>query len=135
MRLSEGHHRSSKGSGMVIPMATGHTWHVTAVHGRPPMNAPKKQSVRGTPQTPHAMLIPDQGTTPMRRSIDKRTQAGDLGADPAAKSVSPSKAFRVISSARGKNLLRTGARGALRAVAITDPTVVKKVNSKVANRG
>lgn len=99
------------------------------------MNAPKKQSVNGTPQTPHAMLIPDQGTTPMRRSTDKRTQAGDLGADPAAKSVSPSKAFRVISSARGKSRLRVGARGALRAVAITDPMVVKKVNSKVANRG
>lgn len=67
--------------------------------------------------------------------MDKRTQAGDLGADPAAKSVSPSNAFRVISRARGKSRLRVGARGALRAVAITDPTVVKKVNSKVANRG
>jgi len=67
--------------------------------------------------------------------MDKRTQAGDLGAEPEAKSVSPSKAFRVMSSARGKNLLRTGAKGALRAVAITDPMVVKKVNSKVANRG
>jgi len=99
------------------------------------MNAPKKQSVKGTPQTPHAILIPDQGTTPMRRSIDKRTQAGDFGADPAVKSVSPSRAFRVMSSARGKNLLRTGARGALSAVAITDPMVVNKVNSKVANRG
>lgn len=99
------------------------------------MNAPKKQSVSGTPQTPHAMLIPDQGTTPMRRNIDKRTQADDLGADPTDKSVSPSRAFRVISSARGKSRLRTGARGALRAVAITDPTVVNKVNNKVANRG
>ena len=81
------------------------------------------------------MLIPDQGTTPTRRSIDKRTQAGDFGADPTVKSVSPSKAFRVMSRARGKSLLRTGARGALRAVAITDPTVVKNVNSKVANKG
>ena len=99
------------------------------------MKAPRKQSDKGTPQTPHAILIPDQGTTPMRRSIDKRTQAGDLDADPAAKSVSPSKAFRVISKARGKKRLRVGARGALRAVAITDPTVVKNVNNKVANRG
>ena len=81
------------------------------------------------------MLIPDQGTTPMRRSIDKRTQAGDFGADPAAKSVSPSSAFRVMSNARGKSLLSTGARGALSAVAITDPTVVKRANSKVANSG
>lgn len=53
-------------------------WHVTAVQGRVPMNAPSMQSERGTPETPQAMLIPDHGTTPMSRKTERRTQAEEV---------------------------------------------------------
>jgi hypothetical protein len=56
-------------------------WHVTAVQGRQPMKVPNMQSLRDTPQTPHAILMPDHGTTPMRRRTERRTQAAVLGFD------------------------------------------------------
>jgi len=42
------------------------------------MNAPAMQSRIDTPVTPHAMLSADQGTTPTKRSTDRRTHAGLL---------------------------------------------------------
>lgn len=53
-------------------------WQVTAVQGRLPMRTPAMQSLMGTPQTPLAILIPLHGTTPMRRRMVRRTQAGVL---------------------------------------------------------
>ena len=95
------------------------------------------QSTRETPQTPLAMLIPDHGTTPTRRSTERRTQAGDLGLDgdpegSGSKSESPPRALRVISNARGKSLARKGPRGAESKVAQAEPTVVSALRSTVA---
>lgn len=56
-------------------------WHVTAVQGRHPMKVPNIQSLRGTRQTPEAMLMPDQGTTPTSRKTERRTHADDLFRD------------------------------------------------------
>ena len=79
------------------------TWDVTAVHGRAPMNVPRKQSVMETPQTPHAMLRPDQGTTPIKRRIDNRIQTGVLFCVVEFESESPCRAFLVTASARGNH--------------------------------
>lgn len=95
------------------------------------------QSVIATPHTPHAMLMPDHGTTPIKRSTDSRTQAGDLFFDwsPDASisaSEAPSRADRVMSSARGKKCVRKGARGVERSVAHAEPMVVSAVRRMVA---
>ena len=116
------------------------TWHVTAVHGRDPINAPSMQSVIDTPQTPHAMLIPDQGTTPMRRSTDRRTHAEDRGfADlpdvSRSGSESPSRALRVMSKARGKKCVKKGERGVASNVAHAEPIMVRVVRRTVAYAG
>lgn len=79
------------------------TWDVTAVHGRAPMNVPRKQSVIETPQTPHAMLRPDQGTTPIRRRIDSRIHTGVLFCEVEFESESPCRAFLVTARARGNH--------------------------------
>ena len=90
-------------------------WHVTAVHGNDPMKEPKTQSRRATPHTPHAMLMPDQGTMPIRRRMERRTQAeeceddeeegesfsGDDEDGDEEAGEDPSMALRVISRARG----------------------------------
>lgn len=101
------------------------------------MNAPSMQSLMATPHTPQAMLIPDHGTTPMRRSTERRTHADDLDLDfaPRSGSESPSNALRVMSSARGKKWVRNGARGVASRVAQRDPIVVSVVRSTVANAG
>lgn len=102
-----------------------------------PMKAPSKQSVIETPQTPQAMFIPDQGTTPMRRKIERRTQVDEV--DLMTLSVfefgSPSNAERVIARARGKNWVRKGARGFESMVAQAEPIVVRVVRSMVARTG
>jgi hypothetical protein len=115
-------------------------WQVTAVHGKDPMNAPRIQSLIATPQTPQAMLIPDQGTTPMRRNTESRTHADDLGFElevDGAKSdfESPSRAFLVRSRARGKKWVRNGASGVASIVAHTEPRVVRVVRRMVAYAG
>jgi len=79
------------------------TWDVTAVHGSAPMNVPRKQSAIETPQTPHAMLRPDQGTTPIKRRIDNRIQTGVLFCEVEFESESPCRAFLVTASARGNH--------------------------------
>jgi hypothetical protein len=107
---------------------------VTAVHGKVPMNVPNMQSQSGTAQTPQAMLMPDHGTIPMSRRIERRTQAGDVDLD-VATSGSPSKVVRVNSTARGKKWDKSGARGVARRVAQADPSVVRVVRSSVARAG
>lgn len=113
------------------------TWQVTAVHGRDPMKAPSMQSGRDTPQTPQAMLIPDHGTTPMRRRTESRTQAEDRGLAELSRSrsESPSRALRVISNARGKKWVKKGARGVANKVAQVEPTIVRAVRRIVAYAG
>ena len=110
------------------------TWQVTAVQGRVPMNVPRRQSLRGTPHTPHAILMPDHGTTPTRRRTDRRTQAGDVALT-AAEFGSPSNATRVNSNARGKKWDKSGASGEERRVAQAEPTVVRDVRRMVAREG
>lgn len=107
-------------------------WQVTAVHGREPINEPKKQSFNATPQTPQAILMPDHGTMPIKRSTDSRTHAGDFG---FSSFVAPSIAFRVMSKARGNILTKNGASGAANRLAKIEPTVVRRVSKSVANAG
>ena len=107
-------------------------WQVTAVQGKEPMKDPIKQSIRGTPQTPQAILMPDQGTMPMRRRIESRIHGDDFV---FSELDAPSIAFRVRSSAFGKNLTTYGANGAARRLANIDPIVVRKVRRSVASAG
>jgi len=104
------------------------------------MNVPSMQSRMDTPQTPQAMFMPDQGTTPMRRRTERRTQGDDLGFKkvPGASgsaSESPPRALRVISNARGNNFARKGPRGVERRVAQAEPTVVRVIRRMVAYIG
>lgn len=99
------------------------------------MNEPSAQSLIATPQTPLAMLMPDQGTTPTRRSTDRRTHADDLDFVRVSRCASPSRALRVMSSARGKKREMNGARGMARRVARTEPMVVSAVRRMVAIAG
>ena len=116
-------------------------WQVTAVQGRQPMKAPRKQSFSDTPVNPQAMLSPDHGTTPTSRRTDKRTHAGELLVDDIWLDFSdsvvadPSRAVRVIWTGRGKKRVRTGASGVASKVANTDPIDVSIVINNVANRG
>lgn len=107
-------------------------WQVTAVQGSDPMNEPKKQSFIDTPHTPHATLMPDQGTMPMRRRTESLIQADDFG---FSSLVAPSIAFRVISNARGNVFTKNGASGAASRLANIEPKVVKSVSKSVANAG
>ena len=93
------------------------------------------QSLKATPQTPLAMLIPDHGTTPISRSTERRTQADDLLLVCVFELASPSRALRVKSRARGKKCVRKGARGVARSVANVEPTVVSAVSRRVASAG
>lgn len=108
---------------------------MTAVHGKEPMNEPRIQSLSATPQTPLAMLIPDQGTTPTSRNTERRTQAGDLVLARVSTLTSPSSALRVISRARGKKWVMKGASGIANSVANIEPRAVSAVNSNVASAG
>lgn len=107
------------------------TWHVTAVHGNEPIKAPRKQSHTATPHTPQAMLIPDHGTTPMRRRIDSRTHAEELSAFES----SPSSTDRVMANGLGMRRVRNGPRGAASALADSDPNVVSNVRRITASAG
>lgn len=97
------------------------------------MKPPRRQSFIATPQTPQAMLIPDHGTTPTRRRIERRTH----GADDCdfSELEFPSIALRVKSRARGKILTRNGSRGAANKLAKIDPAVVRTVRRMVAKAG
>lgn len=108
---------------------------MTAVHGNEPINEPSIQSLSATPQTPLAMLIPDQGTTPTSRSTERRTQADDLALARVSTLASPSSALRVISRARGKKWVIKGASGIASSVANKEPRVVNAVKSSVARAG
>jgi len=101
------------------------------------MKAPSMQSVRDTPQTPQAILIPDHGTTPMRRRTESRTHVEERGFAELSRcrSASPSRALRVMSNARGKKWVRKGARGVANKVAQAEPTIVRAVRRMVAYAG
>lgn len=104
------------------------------------MKAPNIQSVMATPQTPHAILIPDHGTTPIRRRTERRTHAEDRGFDEfpnssRSESESPSRALRVMSNARGKKWVKNGANGVDSIVAHAEPTIVSVVSRIVAYAG
>lgn len=89
-----------------------------------------------TPQRPEAMLIADHGTTPTRRKTASLTQAADLVFVPSSfisGSVSPSKLDRVMSRAFGNRYVRYGANGIASSEAHTEPIVVSRVRSSVAN--
>jgi hypothetical protein len=90
------------------------------------MKVPNIQSLSDTPHTPQAMLMPDHGTTPIRRITERRTHGEDLGSEP------PARALRVISNARGNKMARNGASGVERRVAHREPNVVKVVRRIVA---
>jgi hypothetical protein len=109
---------------------------VTAVQGKQPINDPSMESARGTSHTPQAMLIPDHGTTPMRRRTERRTQAGVVFGDSDLPEISgsaePDKALRVISSARGKRLVKKGPSGFESREAHADPSMVRVVSRMVA---
>lgn len=81
------------------------------------------------------MLIPDQGTTPTRRRTDNRTHVGDFDFTPVVKFDSPSKALRVICSARGNRRDREGANGTHKRVAQIEPSVVNAESNNVARMG
>jgi hypothetical protein len=98
------------------------------------MNVPSAQSYRETPHTPHATLMPDQGTTPMRRRIDKRTHAAPRLVL-TAESEDPSSAARPISRILGKNAVISGASGVANSVAQIEPAVVSAVSSSVPYKG
>lgn len=105
------------------------------------MKAPMTQSPSETPHTPHAILMPDHGTTPTNRKTDNRTHADDLllctsvVESSCGLSDSPWSAVRVMSRARGKRYVRNGARGVARRVAQMDPIVVSVVRKRVAMIG
>lgn len=99
------------------------------------MKDPNIQSTNETPHTPHAMLIPDQGTTPTRRRIESRTQAGDFELVLISDSGSDSNALRARASGRGKKRVRIGARGVARRDANIEPMVVTSVRRSVAHNG
>lgn len=100
------------------------------------MNAPSMQSVKDTPHTPHAILIPDHGTTPINRNTDNRTHADERPwFDSSSVSDAPSNAFRVMSSARGKKCVRNGASGVANSVAQAEPSIVSVVSNIVAYAG
>lgn len=105
---------------------------MTAVQGKHPINDPSMESDSGTSHTPQAMLIPDHGTTPMRRRTERRTQAGDVDLPEISGSAEPDKALRVISSARGKRLVKKGPSGFESKEAHADPSMVRVVSRMVA---
>ena len=99
------------------------------------MNVPRKQSASETPHTPQAMLRPDHGTTPIKRRIDRRTQAGVLFCEVELESESPCKAFLVTARARGNHWDNRGAIGRDRRDEKIEPIVVRSVRSRVAQAG
>jgi hypothetical protein len=80
------------------------------------------------------MLIPDHGTTPMRRRTERRTHV-EFSLPSESESISPPRAERVMSKARGKKYVKNGARGFDKRVAQTEPIVVKAVKRTVARAG
>ena len=64
------------------------------------MKVPRKQSLKPTPRTPQATLIPDHGTIPISRNTVKRTQTGDEALVLALVPESASKALRAKANGR-----------------------------------
>ena len=122
-----------------ISVGRKRTWQVTAVHGRLPMNAPTAQSQTRTPVTPHAILMPDHGTIPTRRIIERRTQIGVLDFEvPLISGVGdgpPWRADFVSVMALGKKRMTRGPTGVARSEERRDPPVVMVAWRMVAGMG
>lgn len=115
-----------------------------------PINAPAAQSRRDTPVNPHAILRPDQGTIPIRRSTDSLTHAGvpdavavegaayldsSIGSEDTLEADVPSNTDRVSSMGLGNKRVSIGARGAASNVEKIEPIVVRAVMTRVASSG
>lgn len=102
------------------------------------MNVPNAESHILTPHTPHATLIPLQGTTPTNLITTNLTHAGVSSfVAPFSFSLSlleddPSSARLVTSNALGKNVLTIPFNGQLNILAHKLPHVVKNVICTVA---
>ncbi|CAG8540551.1 11835_t:CDS:2 [Acaulospora colombiana] len=121
-------------------------WHVTAVQGNVPINAPIAHWSKGTEHTPEAILMPDQGTIPMRRRTERRAHGleevedGDLAVDDRREAVVlvdevPWRALRVRAMAEGKKRVMMGVSGVAKMVERTEPIVVNVVCKRVAQKG
>ena len=99
------------------------------------MNAPRKQSATETPQTPHAMLRPDHGTTPIKRRTERRTQTGVLFCEVEFELESPCRTFLVTVRARGNHRDNIGAIGLDKREERIEPIAVRSVRSRVAQAG
>lgn len=99
------------------------------------MKDPRKQSLTATPQTPQAILMPDQGTTPISRMIDRRIHGAVFDWAVEVELESPCSTFLVASNARGNQWDSKGAIGLANNEAITEPMVVSKVRRRVAHAG
>lgn len=103
------------------------------------MNAPTAQSQTRTPVTPQAILIPDHGTIPTRRSIERRTQMGVIGLEtPLISGVEgegPWRADFVRVRALGKKRTTRGPTGVARREERREPPVVMVAWRMVAGMG
>jgi hypothetical protein len=132
------------------------SWQVTAVHGKDPKAVEKRMSDEGTEARPHARLSADQGMTPTRRRMVRRTQdefdqalSSESEAIADSSSVGlprvglrgigevlgvevPVSAFRVNVSAFGKKRVRRGVRGFAKRADDKEPSAVRRVRRSVA---
>jgi hypothetical protein len=103
------------------------------------MNAPTAQSEIRTPVTPQAILMPDHGTRPTRRIIERRTQMGVLGLEtPLISGVEgegPRRADFVRVRALGKKRTTRGLTGVARSEERREPPVVMVTWRMVAGMG
>ena len=92
------------------------------------MNAPTTESQTLTPVTPHAILMPDHGTMPTRRIIERRTQTGVLGLEEPliweGEGEGPWRADFVRVRALGKKRTARGPTGVARSEERREPPVV-----------
>jgi hypothetical protein len=104
------------------------------------MNAPTTQSETLNPVTPLAILIPDHGTMPTRRIIERRTQTGVVGGleEPLMSEVEgegPWRAYFVRMRALGKMRMMRGPTGVARREERREPPAVTVVWRMVAGMG
>jgi hypothetical protein len=100
------------------------------------MKEPRKQSLEATPHTPQAILIPDQGTTPINLRMDKRTHGAVLlCAVEFDMESAPCRALRVAARALGNQADSNGAIGLESNEDMTEPMVVSNVSKTVAQAG
>ena len=103
------------------------------------MNAPTAQSQTRTPVTPQAILMPDHGTTPTRRIIERRTQMGVIDLETplisGMEGEGPWRADFVRVRALGKKRTTRGPTGVARREERREPPVVMVAWRMVAGMG